>query len=114
MSRLSPEEEKSKRAIFDGMSAKGRKRILNKGYDEWDPFQKPKDPLDMRIDKNRNTAVKLVKEFLQTCSHEKYSNAYGRGAWDICVGIIGDSERHTAMYEFSCWYRDFLGNGKDE
>ena len=113
MTRLSPEEEeKRKKAIFDGMSAKRQNNILAKGYDEWDPFQKPKDPLDMRTNKNKNTAVKLVKEFLLTCSHEKYSNAYGQGVWDICVGIISGDERYRAMHEFSCWYRDFMGDGK--
>ena len=45
MAKLTPEEEKQKKAIFDSMSEKGQKHILSKGYDEWDPFMRPKEPL---------------------------------------------------------------------
>ena len=38
------EYEVKKRAIFDGMSKRGQQRILRLGYENWDPFQEPKDP----------------------------------------------------------------------
>ena len=109
MKKLSREEEKRKKTIFDSMSPRGQRRILAKGYDSWDPFELPRDPIDLRVDKNRYTAAMLTKEFLATRESEKYSPAYAQGVWDICVGIISDSDRYMGMYEFSCWYRDFRG-----
>lgn len=111
VSKLSFEEEKRKRAIFDGMSAKNQKRIQAKGYEDWDPFLKPNDPIDIRTDQRRHTASALTRKFLRTRSHEEYSNAYGQGVWEICSGIISGNDRYRAMYEFSCWYKDFLKDG---
>lgn len=108
MRKLSPEEETRKRVIFESMSPRRQKKILEKGYDDWDPFVPPRDPIDLRTDRNRYTAAMLTKEFLATRAQEKYSKAYAQGVWEICVGIVSDSDRYTGMFEFSCWYRDFL------
>ena len=105
--RLS-DEEKRKQAIFDSMSEKRRKHILQRGYDQWDPFQEPKDPIDIREDKTKRTSQMLVREFLQAQASEQYSNAYGRGVFEICLGIINDDERYKGMYDFACWYQDLL------
>jgi len=112
VSELSPEEEERKKAIFESMSARSRKRILDKGYESWDPFLMPNDPIDIRMAGQRETASALVRKFLQTCPQEEYSNAYGQGAWEICVGIIGNNDRYRGMYEFSCWYGKILKNGE--
>ncbi|MCE5283387.1 MAG: hypothetical protein LLG93_14950 [Deltaproteobacteria bacterium] len=111
MAGLTPEEEK-KKAIFDAMSARSRKRILNKGYEKWDPFLTPKNPIDIRMVQRRETALSLMRSFLEACPHEGYSNAYGQGAWEVCMGIIGGDDRWRGIYDFSCWYRDFLKNGE--
>jgi hypothetical protein len=108
MAKLSPEDDKRKKAVFDCMSPKRQKHILKKGYDQWDPFEEPKDPIDMRKDKTRITSRSLIREFLQGKSLEDYSNDFGRGAFDICLGIINKEERYLGMYEFSCWYHDLL------
>ena len=112
MAGLTTEEEKRKKAIFDAMSARSRKRILDKGYEKWDPFLMPKDPIDIRMAERRETALSLMRRFLQTCPQKEYSNAYGQGAWEICMGIIGGDDRCRAIYDFSCWYRDILKNGE--
>jgi len=109
---LTIEEEMRKKAIFDAMSAKSRKRILDKGYEKWDPFLMPKDPIDIRMDQCRETALSLMSSFLQTCPHKEYSNAYGQGAWEVCMGITGGDDRWWGIYDFSCWYRDRLKNGE--
>ena len=109
MSEFSPEEvEKRKRAVFDGMSPRRQKHILKKGYDKWDPFEEPKDPIDIRRDKTKRTTQMLVREFLQSCSVEEYSNAYGRGVLEMALGIVNEDDYFQGMYEFSCWYRDLL------
>ena len=109
MSATSPEdEEKRKKAIFDSMSPRRQKHILKKGYKKWDPFQEPKDPIDIRRDKTKRTTKMLVREFLQTKEMQEYSNAYGQGVFEICLGIINDDERYKAMFEFSVWYSRLL------
>ena len=102
------EKEKRKKAIFDSMSPRRQKHILKKGYDRWDPFQEPKDPIDIRKDKTKRTSQMLIREFLQSRKMEDYSNAYGRGVVEICMGIINEDDRFWGMYEFACWYRDLL------
>lgn len=98
-----------KKAVFEAMSPRRQKYILNKvGYDNWDPFQEPKDPIDIRKDKSNRTSQTLVREFLQSRSMEGYSNSYGRGVLEMAVGIVNDDDRFIAMYEFALWYRALL------
>lgn len=109
MTKLSPEEEeKKKRAILESMSPRRRKHILKKGYDQWDPFEMPKDPIDIRTDKTKRTTQMLVREFLQTRTPEEYNNAYGRGVLELCLGIINNDEKCRGMYEFAVWYHELL------
>jgi hypothetical protein len=107
---FTPEQaEERKKAVFDSMSPRRQKHILNKvGYDKWEPFQEPKDPIDIRKDKSKRTTQMLVREFLQSRESEGYSNAYGRGVLEMALGIINEEERFIGMYEFAAWYRDML------
>ncbi|MBL0732031.1 MAG: hypothetical protein JJW03_04165 [Desulfosarcina sp.] len=102
------EAEVRKKAIFNCMSPRRQKHILKKGYAEWNPFAEPKDPIDIRKDKTNRTSQMLVREFLQAMTSEEYSNAYGRGVLDMCIGIINDDERYIGMFEFATWYRELL------
>lgn len=102
------ERENLKKAIFEAMSPRRKKFIEKIGYDKWDPFQEPKDPIDIRREQTKRTTKQLVREFLVTKTHEEYSNAYGRGVLEIALGIVNNEDRFKGMYEFSCWYRDLL------
>jgi hypothetical protein len=98
-----------KKAIFEGMSPRRQKHILNKiGYDKWDPFEKPKDPIDIRRDKSRRTSQMLVREFLQSRSLDGYSNNYGRGVLDMAIGLVNDDDRYLGMYDFALWHKKLL------
>jgi hypothetical protein len=109
MTKFSKEEVAArKKAVFDSMSPRRQSHILKKGYEHWDPFAEPKDPIDIRKDKTKRTTQMLVREFLQTMTSEKYSNAYGSGVLEIALGIINDDDKFKGMYDFSCWYRDLL------
>ena len=109
MSEFSPEEaEKRKRAVFESMSPRRQKHIIKKGYDKWDPFEEPKDPIDIRRDKTKRTTQMLVREFLQSRGSDEYSNSYGRGVLEIALGIVNEDDYFLGMYEFSCWYSDLL------
>lgn len=102
-------DEDKKKAVFETMAPRRQKHIINKiGYDNWDPFEKPKDPIDIRRDKSNRTSQVLVREFLQSRPMEGYSNSYGRGVLEMAIGIVNDDDRFIAMYEFALWYRDQL------
>ncbi|RLC12413.1 MAG: hypothetical protein DRH43_01710 [Deltaproteobacteria bacterium] len=105
MRKLSPEDEKRKKAIFDGMSPRRQKHILKKGYEEWDPFIEPKDPIDLRMNKSKRTAIELTREFLAGRQMLDDSNAFRQGVWEMCVGLISNyDDRYKGMYEFCRWY----------
>ena len=109
MSEISSQEsEARKKAVFEAMSPRRQKHILKKGYDKWDPFQEPKDPIDIRKDKSKRTTQMLVREFLQSRGSEDYSNAYGRGVLEMALGIINDDDRFIGMYEFVQWHQELL------
>ena len=106
---ITPEETaERKKAIFEGMSPRTRRRIEKIGYDRWNPFEEPKDPIDIRRDATKRTTQQLVREFLQQCGHEKYSNAYSRGVLEIALGIINEDDRFVGMFEFASWYNNQL------
>jgi hypothetical protein len=100
--------QQRKRAIFETMSPRRQQHIMKRGYDKWDPFEEPKDPIDIRRDETKRTTQQLVREFLQQCGQEKYSNAYGRGVLEMALGIINRDDRFIGMFEFAAWYTDQL------
>ena len=103
-----------KRAIYDRLSARRRKYVDKVGYDKWDPFEAPKDPIDIRRDTTQRTTQQLVRDFLQTCSHENYGNAYSRGVLEMALGIINNDERFIGMFEFARWYQQQLSTWDSE
>jgi hypothetical protein len=109
MSEFTPQQaEDRKRAVFDSMSPRRQKHILKKGYAKWDPFEEPKDPIDIRKDKTKRTTQMLVREFLQSREAEGYSNAYGRGVLEMALGIVNDDDRFLGMYDFVRWHQALL------
>ena len=108
MKNTSNEEAIRKKAIFDSMSPKRQKQIMKRGYDKWDPFILPKDPIDIRKDKTKRTSQMLIREFLQSRVSEEYSNEYGKGAFELCLGLINEDERYQGMFDFACWYQELL------
>jgi hypothetical protein len=104
----SKEAAERKKAVFDSMSLRRQKHILKKGYDKWDPFAEPKNPIDIRKDKTQRTTQTLVREFLQSRPSEGYSNAYGRGVLEMALGIVNEDDRFIGMFEFAGWYQELL------
>ncbi len=100
--------EERKKAVFDSMSPRRQAHILKKGYEKWEPFVEPKDPIDIRKDTTKRTTQMLVREFLQTMKTENYSNAYGSGVLELALGIINDDDKYKGMFDFSCWYQELL------
>ena len=109
MDKFTPEQiDERKKAIFDAMGKRGQKQILKKGYDKWDPFQEPKDPIDIRKDKTKRTSQDLIREFLSGIDKDEYSTTYAQGAFEMCLGIINDNEKLKGMFDFACWYEKLL------
>lgn len=98
-----------KKAVFEAMSPRRQKHILNKvGYENWDPFEEPKDPIDIRKDKTNRTSQMLVREFLQSRPMDGFSKSYERGVLEMAIGIVNDDDRYLAMYEFALWHKRLL------
>ncbi|NCD24501.1 MAG: hypothetical protein EOL86_02735 [Deltaproteobacteria bacterium] len=105
---MTPEHEAQKKAIYDSMSPRRRKFVDRIGFDKWNPFAEPKDPIEWRTDGTRRTTQQLVRDFLQVHAPEDHSTAYGSGVLEMCLGMVNGDERYIAMYEFSLWYAQEL------
>ncbi len=107
--KLGPHEEASKRAMYERLKPRQRKFVDKIGYENWDPYAKPNDPLDIRQDTTQRTTQQLVREFLQMASKEEnYSNEYARGALQAALGIVNRDETMRGTFEFCLWYFDLL------
>lgn len=106
---LTPEEEAQKKAIYEKIAPRRRKFIDKMGYDNWDPFQKPLEPIDIRIDTSKRTSQQLMRDFLQSLPADKpISTDYSQGAWELCVGVVNGSARFKGMFDFVQWYAKIL------
>ena len=65
---LTEEQEQLKREIYERMNPRRRKFIDRIGYDEWDPFQKPNDPMDIRVDPSKRTTQQLFRGFMHSAN----------------------------------------------
>jgi hypothetical protein len=100
--------EERKKAIFDSMGKRGQKLIQKQGYEKWNPFEEPKDPLDIRKDITKRTVQELVHEFLQTRREETTSVSFGEGVLEIALALMAKNDKYRGMFEFSIWYADLL------
>ncbi|MDR1857085.1 MAG: hypothetical protein LBR22_08030 [Desulfovibrio sp.] len=106
---LTEEEERLKREIYEKLQPRRRTYIDRIGYENWDPFQKPKEPLDMRTDVGRRTVDQLLKAFLEEAGrHRNVDAAYGAAAAECALGMVTRNERYLAIFDFCCWYREML------
>jgi len=100
------EKEKQKKAIFNGMSPRRQQSILRKtGYENWDPFQEPKDPIDLRDKKIDLIVSSLLREFASDNDIKDRSDEYIKAVKEIGRGLIKGQEKYKAMYDFCCWYK---------
>ena len=111
MAKLTAEEEEKKRLIFEGMSPKAQERILKKGYDGWDPFMKPKEPLGYKLRQESkgeeftlDSGHELYERFFAGRKITDYSAEYVKGVLEIAEGIFREKDSYRGMYDFSCWY----------
>ena len=107
--RLTPEEEAQKRHIYESIRPSRRKFIDKLGYDNWDPFQKPFEPIDMRLDPTRRTAEQLMNDFLKSLPPDTPAGTdFAKGAWEAGVGLVNGSEKFRGVLAFCTWYARLL------
>lgn len=103
------EHERCKREIFERMNARQRKFVERVGYENWDPFQPPNEPMDMRTDKTRHTVRQLLQSFEASPFNSRPgSREYQQGALECAMGMVREDERFLGIFDFCLWYADFL------
>lgn len=112
---LTAEEEKLKRDLYERIPPRRRKFIDRIGYEKWDPFPEPNDPIEIRTDITKRTAQQLLKEFLkakncevQLAGEEAPSEAFIQGAMEAAMGVVNKQEKFLGTYEFAAWYHELL------
>lgn len=105
---LSEEQSRFKRILYEQMNPRRRKFIDRIGYDNWDPFQAPKDPLDIRTDSTQRTLRQLLSEFMAQSGGAKRDKAWQAGAAECALGIIRKDDRYQGIFDFCIWYANLL------
>lgn len=98
-------DEDKKKAIFEGMSPRRQKYIQERvGYERWNPFEAPKDPIDIRQDRGGRTAMVLVNEFFKSRPPGVVSKSYRQGVREMAIGVVNEDDRYAGMYAFCLWH----------
>jgi hypothetical protein len=105
------EIEVRKKAIFDTMAKRGQERILRIGYENWNPFQEPKDPRERIFSSASLNARALVKEFLHDHMAEQESPVLFKDLFELCRGLLQGEARAQLTLEFCTWYQNRMGKG---
>ncbi len=100
------EYEKRKKAIFDTMSKRGQERILRIGYENWEPFEEPKDPRERIFSSATMDAKAYIREFYQSSDLKEDSVALQKELFELCRGLIKGEDRAKVIYEFCLWYKE--------
>ena len=106
---LTAEEEKLKRDLYEKIPPRRRKFIDRIGYDKWDPFPEPNDPVEIRTDITKRTAQQLMKDFMRAkkCESDP-SEAFIQGAMEAAIGVVNKQDKFLGAYEFAAWYHELL------
>jgi len=106
---LTEDQEVLKRHIYETLQPRRRKYIDRIGYDTWDPFQKPNEPMELRMDVSKRTTQQLVRGFLQSIDAERnVGNDFSKGALDCALGLVNRDEKYQGIFEFCMWYYEIL------
>ncbi|MCL1940136.1 MAG: hypothetical protein FWG04_05695 [Desulfovibrionaceae bacterium] len=109
---FTPEETEQKRYFYERMSPRRRRFVDRIGFENWDPFEGPKEPMDLRTDLTKRTVQELVREFMKTTVGRMHGGEYARGATDCAVGIVARQEKYQGVLDFCVWYHELLQKEK--
>jgi hypothetical protein len=106
---LNDDQEALKRGIYEKMNPRRRKFVDRIGYENWDPFQKPNDPMDIRVDPTKRTTQQLINQFMvEVGKKNKGGQDYARGALECAMGVVNRDEKYLGIFDFCLWYYDLL------
>lgn len=105
---LDAEQERQKRQIYEKMSPRRRKFIDRIGYEQWNPFQEPKEPLDIRTDISKRTIQQLCREFMAVAGSADKGAEWRKGVMECAMGIVQKNEKYQGIYDFCIWYSNLL------
>jgi hypothetical protein len=103
MTEPNSEHEQKKRAIFEGMSKRGQQRVLRLGYENWDPFQEPKDPREQIFGVLARRADGLVQQFYAASPGNEGARDLHKDLFDFALGFVRGERRPQTLYEFCKW-----------
>lgn len=107
--QLTEEQEKLKKDLYDKIPARRKKFIDKIGYENWDPFPKPNDPMEIRRDVSKRTSQELFREYFQNRPQDEVqSNAYRQAVLEMAIGIIAKDEKYLGFFDFAVWYYNLL------
>ncbi len=109
MSEVNEEFEHKKRAIFEGMSKRGQERVLRVGYENWDPFQEPKDPREQIRSVIALRADALVRQFYASNPRNEGVRDFHKELLDVAVGLLRGERRAQVLFEFCKWFQQQSG-----
>ncbi len=105
---LGPEElEARKRYMYEKMSKRRRKFVERVGYENWDPFAAPFDPIDIRQDMSGFTSDQLTHMFVRHSgkdSNQEYIDAVN----EFNVMLVMNFEKVRPVFEYCLWYAEHL------
>ncbi len=111
---LTSEQEDNKKQLYDSMSPRRRKFIDRIGYENWDPFPKPNDPMELRVDATGRSVQQLVQGFGKAMKNQKVipgyetGQAFEQGALEMALHLVNKDEKFLGMFEFAVWYHQLL------
>lgn len=107
--QLSDEQEGLKREIYERMNPRRRKFVDRIGYENWDPFQKPNEPLDMRtrcVQAHHAAAGQRISE--RRGQKRAVWQGLQQGATECALGVVNKDEKYMGIFDFCRWYYDLL------
>lgn len=105
---LSEDQARYKRALYEKLNPRRRKFIDKIGYENWDPFQAPKEPLDLRKDSTQRTLQELLREFMAHSKGSQKDHAWQAGAAECALGILQKDVKYQGIFDFCLWYANLL------
>ncbi len=96
-----------KRDLYEKLSKRQRKYVDRIGYEAWEPFQMPNDPLDIRQDRTGYTAQELALLFFREQEKQPPEN-YRTAVTEFSIQLLAQPERCRPILEFCFWYGRLL------
>ncbi|MDD4951810.1 MAG: hypothetical protein PHV85_04610 [Desulfovibrionaceae bacterium] len=108
MAQPTPEKiEELKRLMYEKLSPRQRRFVDRIGYQNWDPFQLPNDPIDIRTEATGYTSRQLTSLFMQDRGGKPDPN-YQQAVSEFCLLLVGNKEKVRPVFEFCQWYGRLL------